>query len=69
MIKIREMRKKVGMTQLEFSELLNVGQSTVAMWENGENAPRLNKLPEIAKILGCEIADLFDDGKFDEKAK
>ena len=59
MIKIKEFRKKKGFTQFEFAKSLDVGQSTVAMWENGENVPRADKLPKIAEILGCSIADLF----------
>ena len=59
MIKIRELRQKQGITQEELSKLLDVGQSTVAMWENGTNMPRSDKLPELAKVLGCEISDLF----------
>ncbi len=60
MIKIRELRQKVGITQLELSERLRVGQSTVAMWENGSNMPRSDKLPELAKALKCEVSDLFE---------
>ena len=60
MIKIRELRQKVGITQLELSERLRVGQSTVAMWENGSNMPRSDKLPELAKALECEVSDLFE---------
>lgn len=60
MIKIRELRQNLGITQFELSEMLNVKQSTVAMWETGENSPRTDRLPEIAKALKCKVSDLFD---------
>lgn len=59
MIRIKEIRQKRGITQAQLADALNVCQSTVAMWENGENKPRTDKLPELAKILGCEVSDLF----------
>lgn len=61
MIKIKALRERTGVTQSELAEKLHVGQSTVAMWENGENMPRADKLPELARILQCEISDLFED--------
>lgn len=60
MIKIKELRQKAGITQVELSKRLNVCQSAIAMWESGVNAPRADKLPEIAKILKCDVADLFE---------
>lgn len=57
---IKRIRKKMGLTQGELSKKLNVSQSTVAMWETGINKPRADKLPELAKIFGCSIDDLFE---------
>ena len=50
MIKIKELRLSVGLTQSELAEKLNVLQSTVAMWESGDNTPRTEKLPELAEF-------------------
>ena len=63
MIKIKELRLSVGLTQSELADKLNVLQSTVAMWESGDNTPRTEKLPELAENLKCEISDLFDTKK------
>ena len=60
MIKIKELRLNIGITQEQLAEQLNVGQSTVAMWECGINMPRSDKLPELAKALECEVSDLFE---------
>ena len=58
---IIELRKRAGLTQLNLAEHLNVDRSTVDKWESGEVMPTADKLPRIAKILGCTIDDLFKD--------
>lgn len=59
--KIKALRKKAGVTQSELAEQLGYKTaSIIAMWENGERKPPSDKLPELAKILGCSIDDLFD---------
>ena len=55
------LRKECNLTQCELAKQLGVRQSTIAMWESGEVMPTADKLPRIAKILGCTIDDLFKD--------
>jgi len=31
------------------------------MWEIGKSMPRADKLPALAKILGCTISDLYSE--------
>ena len=57
---IKECRQKAGITQEQLAEKLGVGQSTVAMWENGKNSPQSDKLPKLAEALGCTVNDLFN---------
>ena len=59
--KIKHFREKLGISQAALSKKLDVSQSTVAMWETGENVPKTNTLPELAKALNCSIDDLFED--------
>lgn len=59
MLNIKELRKKVGISQTELARQLKIGQNTVAMWESGANNPRTDRLPELAKILKCSIDELF----------
>lgn len=61
MSNIQKLRERAKFTQKNLAEKLGVGQSTVAMWESGAQMPRADKLPEIAKILGCTIDELFED--------
>ncbi len=63
MIAIETRRQQLRLTQAEFARLLKVSQAIVSMWETGETMPRADKLPEIAKVLKCEISDLFDTRK------
>lgn len=62
---IASLRQSKGLTQQNLADELNINRSTVAMWEAGESFPRADKLPILARILGCTINDLFED---DEKA-
>lgn len=60
---IKKLRQEYKITQSEFAKHLGVAQNTVSMWENNNRTPRADKLPEIAKVLKCEISDLFDTKK------
>ena len=61
------MREKAGLTQAETAMRIGVTQASIAQWENGDSFPRADKLPELAKILGCRIDDLFKkEGKGNE---
>lgn len=57
---IKLLREEKKLTQNELASQLNVGQTTVAMWETGGTMPRADKLPQLAQILGCKIDDLFE---------
>ena len=58
-VNIKEAREKAGLTQQDLANELGVGQSTVAMWETQKSLPRTDKLPALAKILGCTIDKLL----------
>lgn len=58
---LKALREKAGYTQIDVATKLDVGQSTVSMWENGNNLPRAEKLPLLAKLYGCSIDDLFQE--------
>jgi len=58
---IKTNRERLGINQRQLAELLGVYPSTICMWEAGDRKPSSDKLPELAKILGCSIDDLFDN--------
>lgn len=51
------------MTQNELAQLLRLNQKAVSQWETGETMPSADKLPQLARILGCTIDDLFRDNE------
>lgn len=67
MSKILYYRKKQNITQTQLAEALGVTQAVVSLWETGEASPKSDRLPSIAKILGCAIDDLFEDCCASEK--
>jgi len=58
-IALKRLRKKARLTQEQLASLVGVEQPAVAMWESGLRLPTADKLPDIAKALGCTIDDLL----------
>lgn len=58
-MRIRELRESIGMGQTQLAEAAGVSQAAIAKWETGVAYPRADKLPTIAKALGCRIDDLY----------
>lgn len=56
---IKELRRAVGMTQVELANAIGVKQSTVAEWERGSSSPRASMLPDLADLFHCTIDQLF----------
>lgn len=56
---LASMRKKSGISQADLALICGVSQAAVASWECGIKYPTADKLPIIAKALGCTIDDLF----------
>lgn len=52
--KIREVRKRLGLTQVEFAERLETTQGTISRWEAGDQAPELNFLMKIGALGGFD---------------
>lgn len=66
---LREKRLSANLTQEQLAKRLGVQRTTVTMWETGETMPRTDKLPEIAKILNCNIGDLFEKSTAEQEKK
>lgn len=59
--KIARKRKDIGMTQIEFAEMLNVTRQTVSRWEAGTVMPDIDKISDIASILHTSCDYLLKD--------
>ena len=64
-MRFKVLREKANLTQAQIAEALNIGQSTVSMWESGENLPRADKLPQLARLLNCTVDELLGDSERD----
>lgn len=60
---IKNYRIKKGLSQEQLARLMGTTQAAVAMWETGARMPRSNKLPKLAEVLGCTVADLYTTEK------
>lgn len=59
MLNIKKIREEKGLTQMELATVLNVSQSTIAMWETNKSLPRVETLKAIAKAFGCTVDELL----------
>ena len=56
---IAELRKQLGMTQLELAEKMGVTDKAVSKWERDLSCPDINSLPNLAEILGVSVEELM----------
>ena len=56
---LEEIRKSVGMTQLELSESADVSRKSINAIENGVYIPSTVLALKIANTLKCKVEDLF----------
>lgn len=57
--KIQKQRKNIGLTQEELAEKVNVSRAYIGYLEQARNAPSLELLQKIAKVLRVDIKELF----------
>ena len=57
--RIKELRIKKGLTQLELANFLYVNDRTISKWEQERGNPDVNIIPPLAEALGVSIDFLF----------
>lgn len=57
--RIKELRKKNGLTQEELSEMIEMNHSYIAYIENGQRGLSLPVLYKIAKALKVKVGELI----------
>lgn len=50
--RIKELRKKHGLTQQKLGELIGVKKSSISQWENDEHSPSGDNLAQLSKVFG-----------------
>lgn len=58
--KLKEIRKRFGLTQEKLSWLINVSRQAITKWENDEGLPDITNLQELSKVFGITIDYLLD---------
>lgn len=60
--KLKELRKKAGLTQQEVADKVDVSRVAVGQWESGSVTPRPNKIERLAELFGVSVAQLLGHG-------
>lgn len=59
--KIKECRKKRGVSQEELAKQIGVKRAVISKYETGKISPRLDMVQKIARALGVSIDELLGD--------
>lgn len=64
-----ELRRERGLTQEELGEKLGVTNKTVSRWETGKYMPDIDKLLELAGLLGVSVNELLSGERLETREK
>ena len=59
-LKIREVRKRRNLTQIELAKLTGISKSSISRYEREELWPDMLEMELIALAMDVKITDLFD---------
>jgi transcriptional regulator with XRE-family HTH domain len=59
--KLKELRKKQGLTQLELAERLFVSRQAISGWEAGTSRPSTENLQSLCRLFNIPLETLLDD--------
>lgn len=65
--RIKEIRERQQLQQIDVAKKLNITQSTLAKYESGVNLPSIINLAAIAKICEASIDEFISEPKFDKE--
>lgn len=60
-VNIKKLRIAKNFTQEQLAEMLNVNTQTISRWECGVSMPDILLLPEISRIFGVTVDDLYKE--------
>ncbi len=60
---IRDVRKRVGVTQIQLSEATGIDQASISRMENGKQSITLEHLKRIARTLRVDLGELVGDAE------
>lgn len=59
--RVQKLRRKAGLTQQQMAEIMEMSRGGYGLLESGHTGKKYEKLPRLAKALGCRIDDLFPE--------
>lgn len=59
--KLKEIRKRFGLSQEQFAEIMNVSRQAITKWENDGGIPDVSNLQELSKVFGITVDYLLND--------
>ena len=59
-MKLKELRKKQNLTQLELANKIGVVESTISLYESGKREPDISTLIKLADCLNTSIDELVE---------
>ena len=65
--KIRTLRKRKHMTQVELAKTAGISVMTLRRYENGDREPKITVLNEIAQALGTDLNYFYDIPQYSEE--
>jgi transcriptional regulator with XRE-family HTH domain len=65
--RLREIRKRRGLTQEQLAEIVEVTFQQIQKYENGSNRLNTDKLQTVAQALAVPVSAFFDDDSHDER--
>jgi transcriptional regulator with XRE-family HTH domain len=67
--RIKQLRKRAGLSQTALAEAIGLPQGSVSQWETGMHSPPATIIPDLAKTLGVAPGDFFTTAKPARKPK
>lgn len=67
--RIKDGRKRLGMTEEAFGAKVGVTRGSVQQWERGKTAPSRKRQPVVAALLGLTVAELMSESNVTEAGK
>ena len=59
--KLKEIRRRFGLSQESLAEIMNVSRQAVTKWESNEGLPDVSNLQELSKVFNLTIDYLLDN--------
>lgn len=67
--KLKELRKKNHLTQVEFAKIFNIANGTVGNWESGIRQPDHEMLSKIADFYGVSVDFILERETLESESK